>query len=321
MVAGQPLTSLFEWYSPEVPYFEAVHMLRKALLIMMATVLSTSISQALASFAVNAIFLLILYVKEPMVYYPSSFFKGRNLFLLVEMLSTCTSLVGNGATVSSPAVVTSIGLVFAIVNISFGVLLFFGYASDTKKMKHAIAPVLEAAAGSRTQSMIKIVSPAVLQVEKEWTTHLALIDGSAEGTKGRHNMVLEMNLLRSKLEMQVTEALMALNKKPSNGGSSIEPVERRAVNEYNALLKKIAQDFNCIKGTSTSQALTVESIASKGNLNRIVASLSAVDELMAELPVLFPIDAGVGSTVADVDADVLASASGEIRLGEGVQGV
>ena len=228
LVAGLPLTSLFEWYSSDVPYFEAVHMLRKALLILFTTVFLTPITQGLASFAVNAVFLLILYVKDPLVYYPSSFFKGRNLFFLVEMLSTCTSLVGNslaivGAAVSSPAAVTSIGVVFALVNISFGVLFFFGFASDTTMKVKSVTPVLqgfnEVEGGSRSQ----MLAGGVLKVETEWDVHLALTAGLVEGSKGRKKMGVDLGLLRSKLELQVQDALVAMDEEEHAVNSS-DPV-------------------------------------------------------------------------------------------------
>jgi len=336
LVAGLPLTSLFEWYTPDVPYFEAVHMIRKALLIMLTTVLSTSMLQALASFAVNAAFLLILYKMEPMVYYPSSFFKGRNLFLLVEMLSTCTSLLGNalaiiGAAVSSPAAVYWVGLVFAILNISFGFVLFFGYASDTRKMKNTIAPEIEAA-GNRSQSMLKLVSGSLQKAEKEWYIHTALIDGSAEGSTGKAKMVLDVGFLRSKLEQQVKEDLVATeervreeiraidqNRKMATlsglsgpeleslvadsdraltGTGVVNSEDKRVMKDYDVLLAKINQDSNRIQGTSDTEPLTVKSIASKNSLQLVLASLSPVEEPMTEILVLCPIDAVVGSTIS-----------------------
>ena len=309
LVAGLPLTSLFEWYRPEVPYFEAIHMVRKLLLILMTTVFSTSLVQSIMSFVINAVFLAVLKFKDPMVYYPSSFFKGKNLFILVEMLSTTTSLVGNllailGAMTSSNDTVTAIGTVFAIMNISFGFLLFFGYAMDTKKIKSTVAPEIAASEGSRSQSMIKAVSNDVQSIEKEWNTHIAFIKASDGGSKGKDQMVRETKFLRTKLENEVRMVLMKDEEEMAKlqteiceniewaaDGIDVELLQQRQKSlaelmrtfdrvsvEYNQLLIKLEQDVRRICGAeseiSHAPASSVAAIASRENL-RIISSLSA----------------------------------------------
>jgi len=119
--------------------------------------------------------------------------------------------------------------------------------------------------------MVKLVSGDVQKVEKEWNTHMALIDGidgNVEGSTGKSKMVQEMGFLRSKLEAQVTDAVVAMNKKASEAGS-LEPSDKRVLNEYDTVLANINEDANRIESTSGPVALTVELIALKGNLTNI----------------------------------------------------
>ena len=45
--------------------------------------------------SVNFVFLILFHRMHPMVHYPSSSFKGQNLFHLVELLSGVTTVSGN----------------------------------------------------------------------------------------------------------------------------------------------------------------------------------------------------------------------------------
>ena len=318
LTAGLPLTSLFEWYTPKVPYFEAYHMIRKALLILVTTVFPTSVMQAIWSFVVNVLFFLVLYRKEPMIHYPSSFFKGRSLFTLAELLSAATSLVGNilaiiGALADDSKSVNFVGLVFAVVNISFGVLLFFGYAMDTRKRRSTVAPELRADGeieGSRSQSMIKAVSANVQRIEMEWNTQCAFIAASEEGSKEKTQMKKEIGLVRSKLEQEIRadlskteEEMKALDREIvevkneiiecENEGidykedaekltaaeekkEKMEKTYTRVFGEYTELLNRLERDMKELfrdDAVNVLPALTIESMAIQDNLT-IIATLS-----------------------------------------------
>ena len=64
LTADSPLASVFEYYTPSVPYFESVHLLRKGLLILFISILSDPISQSAGNLAVNVLFLVILELKQ-----------------------------------------------------------------------------------------------------------------------------------------------------------------------------------------------------------------------------------------------------------------
>ena len=55
---------MFEYYTPSVPYFESVHLLRKGSLILLVSTLSTPITQSACNLVVNGTFLLILEYKQ-----------------------------------------------------------------------------------------------------------------------------------------------------------------------------------------------------------------------------------------------------------------
>ncbi|GMH58207.1 hypothetical protein TrRE_jg13580 [Triparma retinervis] len=93
--AHSHFSSLFQWYSPLVPYFEAFHMLRKAGLIAAGTVFGSPTTQSVIYLIINISFLILLRVLKPLVFFPCSIFKGKNLFLLAEMLGCTISIIGN----------------------------------------------------------------------------------------------------------------------------------------------------------------------------------------------------------------------------------
>ncbi|GMI24241.1 hypothetical protein TeGR_g14794, partial [Tetraparma gracilis] len=115
---------LFEWYALERPYWEAVQLFKKLLLVCASsTAFTAAPTQAAFVFGVNLAYLALLEVKKPMPYRPSTsaWFKGQNFFHLVERSSASTSLAGSilailGAV--SRSLVDVLGTIFAIMNIA-----------------------------------------------------------------------------------------------------------------------------------------------------------------------------------------------------------
>ena len=62
--ADSALASVFEYYTPSVPYFESVHLLRKGFLILFVSTLSAPVTQSVCSLVINGTFLLILEYKQ-----------------------------------------------------------------------------------------------------------------------------------------------------------------------------------------------------------------------------------------------------------------
>jgi len=214
-----------------------------------------------------------------MVYYPSSFFKGRNLFHLAEMLSTCTALVGNslailGAAVSNAAVVNFLGVVFAVVNMSFGLVLFFGYSSDTKKRKSIVTPVLEGGGVGGSASTSKAIPKEALLIEKEWNTHIALTEGCEKDSKGRRKMFEDMFFLRSKARIQANEVLVAMEVKAAAGEGTIGVEEKTFLKE---LLKNIERDYVRLQRDveATAAARAAAKPVAEGKMKRAAGVVSA----------------------------------------------
>ena len=76
-------------------------------------------------------------------------------------------------------------------------------------MKYTVSPEMreDVIGTNRSQSMIKAVSGGVQRIETEWNSQCALIMASEDGTEGKKNMKIELNLVRSKLEQEVRGSL------------------------------------------------------------------------------------------------------------------
>ena len=83
-------------YSPKVPYWEAVLLVKKLLLIMVAdTWITNSVQQALGGVGINTAYLILLEYKQPMLFHPSKTLKGRNFFHAIERTASITSVTGS----------------------------------------------------------------------------------------------------------------------------------------------------------------------------------------------------------------------------------
>lgn len=143
-----------QFYRPPVAYFEAVQLLRKGLLILAASVLSGAKLQAVACFGINAAFLLVLVRTKPYIYYPSSFFSGKNLFLLTDISSNGATLTGSilalvAALSASDAAATAVGVCFTAVNFTFAVALVYVQAITMLAARHTNSPFFQVRIPSR----------------------------------------------------------------------------------------------------------------------------------------------------------------------------
>jgi hypothetical protein len=112
-------------YALERPYWEAVLLVKKLLLVCASsTFITEALTQAGIGCGVNLVYLALLEVKKPMPYRPSTsaWFQGQNFFHLAERSSASTSLAGSllallGAT--NRSLVDVLGTVFAVTNITY----------------------------------------------------------------------------------------------------------------------------------------------------------------------------------------------------------
>ena len=99
-------------------------MIRKGALIGIdSMVANDAVLQSICYFIINTSFLLLLCRLKPLIYYPCSFIKDKNLFLLAEVLGASISVLGNILALigsfSSQEAVNGIGIIFALANITF----------------------------------------------------------------------------------------------------------------------------------------------------------------------------------------------------------
>lgn len=204
LLASSPFSSLFEWYTPEVPYFEAVQLLRRASLILASTVVSDdAIIQASVNLFINATFFASLIWFNPLVYFPSKLLWGRNLFLSLELLSTSATMVGNAmALVGSffPAIVNEVGIAFAAVNISFALIFLVVFTVETNRQEQTLNKQQK----QLRVEVAKMVGRDARELYREWKRRVATIDEQAK-SKDKSSMVAELHFLRSlekRIQMQ-----------------------------------------------------------------------------------------------------------------------
>ena len=134
-------------YSPERPYWEAVQLIKKLMLVIASSTFFTAApQQAAIGFGVNLIYLAFFEVKRPMPYRPSTsvWFKGQNFFHLAERSSALTSLAGSllavlGAT--NRSLVDVLGTAFAIMNIAYVATVMYAFAKSSNS-GHKITPTM-----------------------------------------------------------------------------------------------------------------------------------------------------------------------------------
>ena len=184
-------------YSPSRPYWEAVLLAKKLLLILAAnTVLSEPTHQAFAVVAINAIYLVHFERKAPMLVYPATstrMLKGGNLFHAVERTAALASLVGSLLALAGAYKgnwLTLVGAGFALVNavyVVFVIAVF--YMEETRGRVEPEGGVLAIAGGEGFE----------LLEFKEWQHQVQLLSMAALKVEVKEQMINELDLMRGKV--------------------------------------------------------------------------------------------------------------------------
>jgi len=184
-------------YSPSRPYWEAVLLAKKLLLILAAnTVLSEPTHQAFAVVAINAIYLVHFERKAPMLVYPATstrMLKGGNLFHAVERTAALASLVGSLFALAGAYKgnwLTLVGAGFALVNavyVVFVIAVF--YMEETRGLVEPEGGVLAIAGGEGFE----------LLEFKEWQHQVQLLSMAALKVEVKEQMINELDLMRGKV--------------------------------------------------------------------------------------------------------------------------
>ena len=182
-------------------------MLRKATLIAAGTFSGAPVTQSILYTVINTSFFILLYILKPLVFFPCSIFKGKNLFQLAEMSGCAITIIGNLLALVgsfSQAAVNGVGITFAVINFCFAIFFGYGYGRDMKRTvsEKKVKPEGETRSnteadnnpisrrrsrclclGSRSDSVKATVGKAVEDAVKEWENVLRMIsnaDGEAE---------------------------------------------------------------------------------------------------------------------------------------------
>ncbi|GMI29732.1 hypothetical protein TeGR_g12729, partial [Tetraparma gracilis] len=131
---------LYEWYSPARPYWEAVLLAKKFVLIMASTtVIKDPLAQALIGTATNLGYMILLETKRPMLMQPSQLLRGKNLFHMMERAASTASLIGSIIAVlgaASPGLVGVLGVLFAFCNLIYATYVVGFFFFEEKKIKN-----------------------------------------------------------------------------------------------------------------------------------------------------------------------------------------
>jgi len=95
--ADNDLAVLYEYYSPRVPAFEAVVLIRKLALltISISAWVKNSVIQSIVALVINSIYSILFFAVKPMVYHPTAAIKDKNLFDMTEIAASVATITGN----------------------------------------------------------------------------------------------------------------------------------------------------------------------------------------------------------------------------------
>ncbi|GMH87177.1 hypothetical protein TrVE_jg6893 [Triparma verrucosa] len=313
------LASLYQYYSPSMPYFEAIQMLRKAALIFtlsMSGVLGLSpLVQSLSCFSINLIFLLVLYYTEPLVYFPCSLLKNRNLNNLSELLGACVTLAGSILAVigaiskNNQDTVNVLGILFVIVNVTFAATFFYGFHVDMKRTAENRAALTERSPAINKDSMttsltrdysisLKLAN-AVKEAEEDFDEVIGFF-ASTEG-KGKVTIAAEMGLIRSQvvvaIKNELKNAQKILRKKQNENAKHDDEADQKLIfMEYKNMLDRVNAAFSEHTKQPISELDDFAAIAKRGrfefldNLRILDITLSTPNPL--KLPIYDPDPSG-----------------------------
>ncbi|GMH85930.1 hypothetical protein TL16_g10384 [Triparma laevis f. inornata] len=198
--ADSAFASLYQYYAPSVPYFEAIHFIRKALLICSMTVLGfytdelasagveASLLQALTSVLINAGFFAILWKSKPLVFFPCSLLKNQNLNNLAELLAgNFLALIGSIS--NNQDAVNILGTIFAIVD-----LFFVSSVEDGRTTSF-----------SRAESISEKLAVSVKEAEVD--SNGTLVSLAMVGEKGKKELIAELPFIRSQFTLALEKEL------------------------------------------------------------------------------------------------------------------
>ena len=223
--------------------------MRKGALIGIDSLIANdAVLQSVSYFLINTSFLLLLCRLKPLIYYPCSFIKDKNLFLLAEVLGASISVLGNILALigsfSSQTAVNGVGLTFALINAAFSFCFAVGYGRDLKKTKNSLSAILPVISGQveNEESMIKrtrsdsareAIGKSVEEAEAEWNNLYTLYTNM-------ENKETEEKIKES-FPLQYSQVVLAVKKELHKNKNPVR--HKRKCKEFTTLLNHIEQQY------------------------------------------------------------------------------
>eukprot|EP00520_Triparma_pacifica_P017698 CAMPEP_0118637882 /NCGR_PEP_ID=MMETSP0785-20121206/3387_1 /TAXON_ID=91992 /ORGANISM="Bolidomonas pacifica, Strain CCMP 1866" /LENGTH=1359 /DNA_ID=CAMNT_0006529093 /DNA_START=929 /DNA_END=5008 /DNA_ORIENTATION=- len=207
--AHASISSLYENYTPDMPWFESVQMLRKALLILAGTFIPNPLFQAILFVVINLSFLIVLGITRPLVYFPCSVFKrDLNLFFLAEFSSALIPILGSSLAVIgsfSQDAVKNIGIAFSVTNLTFAVCFATAYSLEMRKTALVKKKITEYV-GEGTEEISKSVVDAMREFKD-----LTYLIKAANDERTKQKLVSGLAFLHSKVIKTIRIELNSMN--------------------------------------------------------------------------------------------------------------
>ena len=254
LTADKSISSVYETYRPDMCYFESICLLRKFLLVLSATLVPA------AAIPVNLAFLVVLHKLRPFVSFSSqSFFKGSNLFEVVEKCSAGAVLFSNVLSLIGYSD-GPVGVVFGIFTLSFIVWLdrmLYWTASKGRGKRAGTATVFPTGGGDdaddanevsgRSGHSISVsakdeMDDDVLILREDWKAQLAYIYSLEDGSKKKESLKKELVYSKSKLVEAIRKKLNK-NFNSEDGEFARHAATMPEVTGYDKTLLKINKDL------------------------------------------------------------------------------
>ena len=292
LTAYSNFAGLFEWYSPMRPYWEAVLLAKKFLLVMAAdTYVTHPLAQALIGLAINVVYLAVFEMKRPMLWYPSKTFKKQNLFHVLERGSSVACAIGSVMAVlgaGEAGLVDLVGGLFAGVNFLYVGGALFVFAKDTK-LKRVVNLTQVLPVVSSGDDAADVICAKEM---REWDDQVRLIDEVGEiSSTAKEDMVAELLFVRSKvvaaLERDVYKRVIVKHGKPPRASTEIvkaaEDLEK-GKEEGKEERKKLVKGSNLHKAAKKGKLEVVRALIevcheAGGNLEKELAKESGREAL------------------------------------------
>ena len=229
-------------------------------MLIAAVIIPSAIMHSAASFAINFVFLLVVMYTKPLIRFPSTTFKGYNLYLLSELSGATVTLLGNllapiGATSDNQDVINVLGATFAILNVSFAVAFFFAFERDIRQAEKDRKSLLNSQSSndrgsgtsslSRTSSVKKSLGSDVMEAEAEWD--LIMVEMHRIPADKRPRVASEMNMpyVRSQVADAVRKEIMSIEEtwKGKEADETTRRYIKRKLDEFAGILDRVNADF------------------------------------------------------------------------------